>query len=131
MADGLDQPVGLSRRSIEPLCPQLCPPGAPAVPLAELPEAPLLSIIVPSFNQGDFIQETIDSVLMQDYRPIEVIVVDGASTDCTLEILERYQGVGELCVLSESDSGVVEAVNKGFAMARGSRFKSSGSTRFS
>jgi hypothetical protein len=79
---------------------------------------PLVSIIVPSFNQGRFIRETIESCLAQDYRPIEVLVIDGASTDETLDVLHAYDGVPEVCWISEPDSGPVEAVNKGFARAR-------------
>jgi glycosyltransferase involved in cell wall biosynthesis len=80
---------------------------------------PLVSIIVPSFNQGRFIRRTLDSILAQDYRPIEIIVIDGASTDETVSILEEYSRHPELQWVSERDSGVVEAVNKGFARARG------------
>jgi glycosyltransferase involved in cell wall biosynthesis len=80
----------------------------------------LLSIIVPSFNQGRFISRTLDSILGQDYRPLEVIVVDGASTDDTLEILRQYAARHpELRWLSERDSGPADAVNKGLALARG------------
>jgi len=80
---------------------------------------PLVSIIVPSFNQGQFIRETLESCLAQDYRPLEVVVVDGASSDGTVEVLHAYDGVPEVRWISEPDSGVVEAVNKGFARARG------------
>lgn len=80
---------------------------------------PLVTIIVPSFNQGRFIRETIDSILSQDYRPIEVLVIDGASTDQTIEVLESYPGVPELKWRSEPDNGVVDAVNKGLGNARG------------
>ncbi len=80
---------------------------------------PLVSIIVPSFNQGSFIRRTLDSILTQDYRPIQVIVIDGASTDDTISILEEFSRYPEIEWVSESDSGVVEAVNKGFARARG------------
>src|SRR6185503_2220539 len=67
----------------------------------QLTQRPLVSIIVPSFNQGRFIAETIDSILSQDYRPIEVLVMDGASTDETLDVLESYRVVPELKFLSE------------------------------
>lgn len=82
-------------------------------------ERPLVSIIVPSFNQGRFIRRTLESIVSQEYRPIEVIVVDGASTDETVSILEKYGDVPEIRWISEPDSGVVEAVNKGFERARG------------
>lgn len=81
---------------------------------------PLVSIITPSFNQGKFIKETIDSVLQQDYPNIEHIVVDGGSTDDTLAILNQYRHVGDrLRFVSEPDRGQSHAINKGLAMARG------------
>ena len=79
----------------------------------------LVSIIVPSYNQGRFIKETIDSILGQDYRPIEVLVLDGGSTDQTLSVLESYDGTPELKWRSEPDNGVADAVNKGLAKADG------------
>jgi len=81
--------------------------------------SPLLSIIVPSFNQGAFIRRTIESCLEQDYRPIEIVVVDGASKDGTLDVLRSFDGKPEVRWVSEPDSGVVEAVNKGFRLAKG------------
>jgi glycosyltransferase involved in cell wall biosynthesis len=82
--------------------------------------APLVSIIVPSYNQGRFIRRALESIFAQDYRPIEVIVMDGASTDETVSILREFEHHPELHWVSEPDSGVVEAVNKGFARASGS-----------
>jgi glycosyltransferase involved in cell wall biosynthesis len=79
---------------------------------------PLLSIVIPSYNQGRFIRETIDSILSQDYRPIEVLVFDGGSSDETVEVLNSYDAP-ELQWWSEKDRGVVDAVNKGLARARG------------
>ena len=87
--------------------------------LNALPERPLVSVVVPSFNQGLFIRATIDSILTQDYRPVEMIVIDGASTDETLEVLRSYGEKAELQWVSEPDRGVVEAVNKGLARVRG------------
>jgi len=78
---------------------------------------PLVSIITPSFNQGQFIEETIQSVLSQDYPNIEYLVIDGGSTDNTLEVLRKYEG--RLKWVSEPDSGQSHAINKGFRMARG------------
>ena len=80
---------------------------------------PLLSIIIPSFNQGSYIRETIESTLAQDYRPIEVLVFDGGSRDSTLDVLHSFDHVPELQWWSEADRGVVEAVNKGLARVRG------------
>jgi glycosyltransferase involved in cell wall biosynthesis len=80
---------------------------------------PLVSVVVPSYNQGKFIRETLDSILGQDYRPLEVLVIDGASKDETLEVLQSYAGREELRWWSEPDRGVVDAVNKGLAKASG------------
>lgn len=82
-------------------------------------ENPLVSIIVPSYNQGKFIRKTLESILEQEYCPLEVIVIDGASTDETLSVLHEFDEVAEVHWISEPDRGVVEAVNKGFAQARG------------
>lgn len=76
-------------------------------------------MIVPSFNQGRFIRATLDSILAQDYRPLEIHVVDGASRDETVEVLQSYGQIPELFWTSEPDSGVVEAVNKGFTRVHG------------
>lgn len=81
--------------------------------------APLVSIIIPSFNQGRYIRETIDSALSQDYRPLEVVVMDGASTDDTVAVLESYGEIPELRWRSERDAGVTDGVNKGLREARG------------
>ncbi len=78
---------------------------------------PVISIITPSYNQGQFIEETIVSVLNQDYPNIEHIVIDGSSTDHTLEILKKYEG--KIKWISEKDEGQVDAVNKGFKVAQG------------
>lgn len=81
------------------------------------PVGPLVSIITPSYNQGRFIEETILSVLTQDYPNIEYIVMDGGSTDNTLDILRKYEG--RLTWISEADRGQSHAINKGFRMAKG------------
>jgi len=80
-------------------------------------ERPLVSIVTPSLNQGRFIREALESVAAQTYEPIEHIVVDGGSTDATLEILGDAEGVQWV---SEPDRGQSHALNKGFATARGS-----------
>jgi glycosyltransferase involved in cell wall biosynthesis len=79
-------------------------------------EQPLISVITPSFNQADYIEDTIRSVLAQDYTHWEHIVVDGGSSDGTVEILRRYK---HLRWISEKDRGQADAVNKGVRMARG------------
>lgn len=81
---------------------------------------PLVSIIVPSYNMGRFLPATLDSILAQDHRPLEVVVVDGGSADGTVAILERYAAVHpELRWVSEPDDGPTDAVNKGLAMIQG------------
>lgn len=83
---------------------------------------PLVSIIIPSYNQGRYLEETIDSILDQDYRPLEILVLDGQSTDTTLSILKSYKDVPELKWWSEPDGGVTDAVNKGLERACGEIF---------
>lgn len=78
---------------------------------------PTVSIVTPSYNQGPYIEETIRSVLGQESPGLEYIVVDGGSTDDTLEILRKYEA--HLRWLSEKDRGQADAINKGFRAARG------------
>ncbi len=80
-------------------------------------EYPLISIITPSFNQGRFIRETIESVLSQDYPAIEYIIIDGGSSDETLMILQEYGD--RITWISEPDDGQADAVNKGVNLAHG------------
>ena len=76
-----------------------------------------ISVVTPSFNQAQFIERTIRSVLDQDYPDVEHIVVDGGSTDGTLDILRRYSG--RIAWISEKDRGQTHAINKGLSMATG------------
>ncbi len=78
---------------------------------------PLVSIVTPSFNQGRFIRDTIESVLRQTYPNIEYIVMDGGSTDETVEILKEYGDRFDW--ESEPDNGQTHAINKGLTKARG------------
>ncbi len=74
------------------------------------------SVITPSFNQGEYIEQTIRSVIAQDYPSFEHIVIDGGSTDQTISILRKYP---HLTWISEEDSGQSDALNKGFRMVTG------------
>src|SRR3954467_14632031 len=80
-------------------------------------DAPLVSIVTPSFNQGRFLGRTIDSVLGQDYPHVEYLVVDGGSTDESLAVLRGYGD--RVRWLSEPDRGQSDAINKGLAQSRG------------
>ena len=80
-------------------------------------DLPLVTVVTPSYNQGRFIASTIESVLGQDYPNLEYIIVDGASTDETAEVVARY--AGRLTFISEPDRGQSDAINKGFRRARG------------
>lgn len=90
----------------------------PRKPLPQkLSEHPLVTVVTPSYNQGEFIRETIESVLNQTYDNIEYIVMDGGSTDNTVEILKSYGN--RIKWFSEKDGGQADAVNKGIRIAKG------------
>ncbi len=82
---------------------------------------PTVSIITPSFNQAAFLEETMRSVLEQDYPNIEYIIMDGGSKDGSLEIIQKH--AGQLAAWeSKPDQGQTDAINQGFAKASGEIF---------
>ncbi|EDX75045.1 glycosyl transferase, group 2 family protein [Coleofasciculus chthonoplastes PCC 7420] len=105
------------------------PPGKTGWPWTEqtepLPERmpdgsewPRISIVTPSYNQGQFIEETIRSVLLQGYPNVEYIIIDGGSTDNSVEVIKKYDQYLAYWV-SESDLGQSHAINKGFEKSTG------------
>ena len=94
---------------------------APAKPPSDAKQWPRITVVTPSFNQGGFLEETIRSVLLQDYPNLQYIVVDGGSTDGSREILEKYrEHIGH--VICEPDDGQSDAICKGLAIADGDFF---------
>lgn len=81
----------------------------------------LCSIITVCFNSEKTIEKTIESVLNQTYKNIEYLIIDGKSTDCTMEIVKKYEPLfeGRMKCVSEPDKGIYDAMNKGIRMASG------------
>ena len=80
---------------------------------------PRISIVTPSYNQGAFIEQTIQSVLDQNYPNLEYIIMDAGSTDNTLDVIRKYASHLAFWV-SEKDRGPADAIAKGFARTTGS-----------
>ncbi|MEI6218476.1 MAG: glycosyltransferase, partial [bacterium] len=87
-------------------------------PFVSVTQSPRISIVTPSFNQAPFLEQTMRSILDQNYPNLEYIVIDGGSTDGSVDIIRRYAGrLAYWC--SEPDKGQYDAINKGFARSTG------------
>ena len=80
-----------------------------------------ISIVTPTYNQGQYIEQTIQSVLNQNYPNLEYIIIDGGSTDNTVEIIKKYEKHLKFWV-SEKDNGQANAINKGLQYCTGEIF---------
>ncbi|MEE9413968.1 MAG: glycosyltransferase family 2 protein [Acidimicrobiales bacterium] len=97
------------------------PVTAATFPLAEQRALPLISLVMPTMNSEKFIERSLDSIFQQQYSRLEVIIIDGGSSDGTLGIVEKYRD-RITQVISEADDGQANAINKGFELARGEVF---------
>ena len=79
---------------------------------------PKISIVTPSYNQGQFLEETIRSVLLQNFQNLEYIIMDGGSTDSSVEIIKKYEPWLTYWI-SEKDNGQADAIKKGFERSTG------------
>ena len=78
-----------------------------------------ITIVTVCYNAAETIEKTIESVISQDYMDIEYLIIDGKSTDGTIEILRNYKEISYIRIISEKDSGLYNAMNKGIKMATG------------
>ena len=81
--------------------------------------SPSVSIVIPAYNHGAYVAETITSVLAQDYPAIETIVIDDGSTDDTAHVLARF--ADRVHVVTQSNAGQSATINRGWALARGEK----------
>lgn len=100
-------------------CSHSYPSGKPAKESQE--RYPVISIVTPSYNQGKFLEKCIQSILSQDYPNLELIIIDGGSTDESVEIIKKYENQLTFWV-SEKDEGQADAINKGLRHVTGEIF---------
>ena len=81
----------------------------------------LVTVITPSYNSAKTIKSTLESIKNQTYQNIEYILIDGGSTDGTIELAKEYQnnGISNMTIVSEPDNGIYDAMNKGIRMSHG------------
>ena len=82
----------------------------------------MISIITPTFNSEEYLEDCIKSIIAQTYVNYEHIIVDGGSTDNTIKIIKKYENQYPVCWISENDNGMYDAIAKGFKMAKGDIF---------
>ena len=80
--------------------------------------SPRISVVVPMLNAAAFVEAALSSIVSQRYPNVELIIVDGGSSDGSLELVEAFRDDVDI-LISESDAGHYDAVNKGFAAANG------------
>src|SRR5688572_17262033 len=80
---------------------------------------PKISVVMPSFNQAGYLEEAIKSVLDQPYENVELIIVDGLSTDGSVEIINSYKNRSNVKAIVEKDNGQADALRKGFSLCSG------------
>ncbi|MBZ5761977.1 glycosyltransferase [Rhizobium sp. VS19-DR104.2] len=93
-------------------------PDTTDAPVDFVENSPSITIVVPSYNQGVFLGDTLKSIVDQQYPNLELIVVDGGSTDSTLDVIKEYES-NLAWWISEKDSGQASAINKGFRRSSG------------
>jgi glycosyltransferase involved in cell wall biosynthesis len=113
------QPLGRRRTALAPPAPARAAPPAKVAPAAKA-QGPLVSVVLPVFNGGRHLEPAVRSVLEQDHRAIEAIVIDDGSTDSSLQVLQRLAADDpRLRIVSRENRGLVATLNEGLGLARG------------